>query len=270
MLKKTVLYTFLMMFLFCATAMSQESVNQVDAQGRKQGFWQKKQTDGKLVYQGNFKDDQPVGEWKRYHQNGVVKAVINYPAGSDTASVKLFDTVGNKVGEGYYAGKEKAGHWTYFEKQQLVSEDNYAHGKKNGFSRNYYPTGELFVEVNYVDGVQEGVYKACYQSGSPYFECQMKADKRDGYCQIFYPNGELETEAFYVAGLRDGDWKYYDEQGNYQYTLSYRNGLIRNQAVLDSLEQVRFDELNRNRHKIIDPEKFMNDPSTYMRESQIR
>ena len=98
----------------------------------------------------------------------------------------------------------------------------------------------------------------------------MKADKRDGFCQIFYPNGELETEAFYRKGIRNDEWKYFDENGNYQYSLVYDEGIVTNPAVLDSIEQIRYQQLDTNKNKIVDPEKFMSDPNEYMMQTGIR
>lgn len=268
MLKRHLTFA-VMLILLCIAAKAQESINQTDAAGHKQGLWQKKQANGNLIYSGTFKDDKPVGEWKRYHANGVVKAKINYPGNSDTASVVLFDEVGTKVATGFYLGQTKVGHWVYFDKNQRVSDDNYVNGLKNGISKTYYPSGELFLETNYKDGVRNGVYRAYFKNGTPYFECQMKGDKRDGFCQIFHENGEMETEANYVEGLRDGDWKYYSEQGTYQYTLIYDRGILLNKAVQDSVEQIRYKELEDNRNKIVDPEKFMSDPMEYMMQKGI-
>lgn len=267
---RNAVFTILVVLFSLSQSFAQNPINQLDANGKKQGYWEKKQPNGKLLYKGYFKDDQPVGEWKRYHENGVVKAQITYLENSDTASAQLFDDFGNKVAEGFYVDKMKAGHWVYFEKRQKVAEESYANGQKNGIATTYYPTGELFVENNYVNGVQEGVYRAYFKSGRPYFECQMKADKRDGFCQIFYQNGELETEAFYRKGVRNDEWKYFDENGKYQYSLVYDEGIVMNPAVLDSVEQIRYMQLDANKNRILDPEKFMRDPSEYMMQKGIR
>ncbi|WP_372775573.1 toxin-antitoxin system YwqK family antitoxin [Mangrovibacterium sp.] len=264
MLKRITLLSVFLMCLIGQSAKAQEVMNQVDAAGNKQGLWEKKQPNGKLLYRGYFEKNKPVGEWKRYHSNGVVKAQINYRADSDTAVAILFDETGVKVAEGFYLGQEKAGRWIYYKKRQKSAEETWANGLKNGIAKTYYPTGELFVESNYVNGKLEGVYKTFLTNGKVYFECQMKDDKRDGFCQIFYPNGEMETEAFYENGIRHNEWKYYDESGNYSYSLIYDRGLVLNQSVLDSLEQIRYKQLDDNRNKVIDPETFMSDPVEYM------
>lgn len=68
-----------LVFLFITTGiLAQNKINQTDSQGRKQGAWVKKDVEGKLIYQATFKDDKPVGEMKRFHPNGVVKAILNF------------------------------------------------------------------------------------------------------------------------------------------------------------------------------------------------
>ncbi len=266
---QTIIVSVFLFFVIVGSVTAQDSVNQLDATGKKQGYWEKKQPNGKLLYKGQFENDKPVGEWKRYHENGVVKALIDYSENADTTSVTLFDNIGNKVAMGFYAGQVKAGHWDYYDNGQKVSEETYNDGLRNGVARTYYPNGELFVETNYVAGVEEGIYRAYYKSGKVYFECQMKNGKRDGYCQIFHPNGDLETEAFYKAGIREDVWNYYDEDGKLSYALIYKKGLIQNQSVLDSVEQVRYNQLDQNRNKIVDPEQFMQDPTEYMMQKGI-
>lgn len=269
MLKQSV-FLFLIFVAFSFLAIAQEPVNQTDDAGRKQGLWQKNQANGQLLYSGKFKDDKPVGEWKRYHPNGVVKAVLLYVGNSDSAAVTLFDELGKKVAAGFYRGQEKTGPWVYFDKNGKVAEEEYVGGIKSGKSKTYYPSGELFVETRYAGGIQDGVYRAFFRNGTPYFECRMKGDKRDGLCQIFHENGELETEANYVEGLRDGEWKYYSDQGTYQYTLVYDRGMLLNKSVLDSLEQIRYKQMDESRNKIVDPERFMSDPVEYMIQKGIR
>ncbi|MCW0482535.1 toxin-antitoxin system YwqK family antitoxin [Gaoshiqia sediminis] len=248
-------------------AFGQTGINQVDAAGKKQGLWQKKQENGKLLYEGSFKDDRPVGEFKRYHSNGMVKAIIQDAENSDSSYAKMFDVKGKLMAEGAYLNQQKTGKWSYFGEGKLVSQENYQVGLKEGKSRTYYPSGELFEETDWERNQQTGVYRAYFTNGKPYLECQMKEGKRDGFCQVFRENGDLELEGFYQNGLRHNEWKYYDETGNYSHSFIYDLGLLMNPEVRDSLEQIRFRELEENRHKLVDPEKFMDNPMEYMQRS---
>ena len=116
------LYHFLIMqklivtiFLLLAFgSMAQNKQNQIDSMGRKQGFWVKKDNEGRLLYQATFKDDKPVGEMKRFHPNGVVKAILTFAEGSSESDAQLFDEKGKLVAQGKYTDQKKTGEWKYF------------------------------------------------------------------------------------------------------------------------------------------------------------
>ncbi|WP_157624819.1 toxin-antitoxin system YwqK family antitoxin [Sunxiuqinia dokdonensis] len=248
---------------------AQNAINRLDSNGQKQGFWQKKQTNGNLAYEGTFLNDQPLGEFKRYHANGLLKARLFYPEDSDTISAELFDIRGKLMAKGNYVGEKKQGLWQYFQNGQLISEEVFENNQKHGTSKTYYPTGELFEKTDWKNDLQTGIYRAYFKNGKPYLECRMEGGKRDGACQVYYENGQLELDAMYVQGLRNGDWNYYHPDGTFSHTLTYDLGLLLNPQVLDSIQQIQFNELEKNRSKLIDPEKFMDDPGRYMMENRI-
>src|SRR5665647_3960367 len=113
----------LIFLLFSGSIIAQNTANQVDAQGRKQGFWTKKDADGRLLYQATFKDDKPVGEMKRFHPNGKVKAEMIFEAGTGISNAKLFDEQGSLIAQGKYDGQKKTGEWSYFQNSRIVSDE---------------------------------------------------------------------------------------------------------------------------------------------------
>ncbi len=259
---RTILFSMLIFFSFSAFA--QQDINQTDAQGHKQGFWQKRDSAGKLLYEGMFKNDRPVGEMKRYHPNGVVKAILVFSEKSDSALVQIFDKEGKLTAKGWYIGQKKEGEWSNYTGRRLVSTENYTNGIKNGISKRFYQTGELLDETNWLDNVEEGLYRAYDKSGKKYIECMYKNGKRNGWYVSLYPNGEMEMEACYKNNLRDSTWKYYDEKGQLRYTLKYDKGILITPEILDSIQKIQFDELERNKGRMIDPEKYMADPEQYI------
>ncbi len=239
-------------------------INQTDADGLRQGLWKKQQPNGRTLYEGNFKDGRPVGEWKRYHPGGQVKAIIQYHENSDTASVQLFDKFRKKIAEGSYVEQKKAGNWVYYSKGRKIAEEQFRDGLKNGVAKKYYETGELMEETDWVNGKQEGDYKIFYKTGEPYMQCKMRQNKRHGLCLIHSKEGKLELEAHYKNDLRHGEWNYYSG-GKFHYRLNYNNGEILNPEVRDSIANLQMQSLEKNKGTFTDPEKFMEDPSGYMR-----
>ncbi len=244
-------------------------INQTDSNGLRHGLWKKQQPNGKLMYEGSFRDGKPVGEWKRFHAGGQVKAIINYKVDSDSAFSQLFDEAGKKVAEGNYVNQVKEGNWVYFSGTRKIAEEQFKLGLKNGVSKKYYDTGELMEKADWVNNMQEGNYQIYFKTGEPYLQCKMNLNQRNGLCLVHSQKGKLEMEANYINNLRHGEWKYYDESGKFLYSLKYNNGEILNPEVRDSIANVKMRNLEKGRGKITDPEKFMQDPSEYMRKMKI-
>ena len=67
-----------------------DTINQSDAQNRKQGYWEKKYGNGELRYQGYFKDNAPIGEMKRFYESGALQAILDYGNGESRVYARLF------------------------------------------------------------------------------------------------------------------------------------------------------------------------------------
>jgi len=244
-------------------------INQTDANGLRQGLWQKQQSNGRLMYRGYFKDGKPVGEWERYHPGGQVKAIIQYKENSDSAFAQLFDVYKKKVAEGIFVNQKKEGNWIYFLDEIKVSEERYKNGVKNGVSKKYYQSGEVMEEIDWVNGKKEGNYEVYYKTGEPYFQCEMHQDQRHGNCIILSQDGKPQMEAFYKNNLRDGEWRFYNEEGEFQYQLNYKQGELLNPFVRDSVANSKMQNLEKGKGTITDPEKFLQDPTEYMKREGI-
>lgn len=244
-------------------------INQTDGNGLRQGLWQKKQDNGKLMYEGNFKDGKPVGQWKRFHPGGQVKAIIVYRADSDSADAQLFDEWGKKVAEGIYLNEKKSGLWTYFSESRKLSDEQMDNGLKNGKSHKYYETGEVWEETEWINGKQEGKYHVFFKTGEPFFQCKMSNNQRNGLCTTYFQNGRVELEANYKNGLHHGEWKYFNENGEYLYSLLYNEGELLNPNVRDSMANLQILKMESGKDSVVDPEKYVEDPSEYMLKKNI-
>ena len=65
-MKKTFSLLGLLLVYFTVFAQTDE-INKTDNNGLKQGKWIKYHSNGKIKYEGNFKDDKPIGQMKRYY-----------------------------------------------------------------------------------------------------------------------------------------------------------------------------------------------------------
>ncbi|MEN8116152.1 MAG: hypothetical protein ABFS16_04195 [Bacteroidota bacterium] len=256
----------LFIFLFLPILVFSQ-INQTDANGHRQGLWQKKQSNGRLIYEGHFKNGKPIGEWKRYHPGGQVKALIVYKG--DTAQTQLFDVWGKKIAGGNYVNQKKEGTWSYFKNNRMVSDEQFVNGEKNGVAHKYYDTGEVMEESNWENRKQDGNYQVFFKTGKPYMQCKMKDNQRNGLFIVSFENGRQEMVAEYKNNLRHGEWKYFNKEGEYRYSLHYNEGQILNPAVRDSVENLVMQNLEKNKGAILDPEKFMQNPTEYMIKKKI-
>jgi antitoxin component YwqK of YwqJK toxin-antitoxin module len=256
--------------LISGNIFAQNTVNQVDAQGKKQGFWTKKDIEGKLIYEATFKDDKPVGEMKRFHPNGKLKAVMNFAEGTDESEAQLFDERGKQIAQGKYSGQKKTGQWTYLLDSKVVSTEIYVNGQKNGVSKRFYETGELLEESNWQNDQLNGIYHSYFQDGKALLECNYSAGLRNGAFKTWFPNGQLEIDGIYTNDTRDKDWKYFNESGELQYTLKFELGKLLNPEVQDRIDKERAGIYKSKGDSVPDPEKFMQNPDEYMRLMQTR
>jgi hypothetical protein len=95
-------------------------------------------------------------------------------------------------------------------------------------------------------------------------QCKFRNNKRNGLCLVLFENGRMEMEAYYHDNLRDGEWKFYNSSGDFLYSLKYDKGKLLNPEVRDSIDNIQMQELDKQKHLIPDPEKFIQDPSEYM------
>lgn len=251
----------LLIFIF-VPSLAFSQLNQTDANGLRQGKWEKKQENGRALYEGYFKDGKPVGEWKRYHPGGQVKAEIVYKG--DTAQTILYDVWRKKVASGNYLNQKKEGIWNIYQKQVKVAEETYRSGVKHGVARKFYNTGKIMEECYWENGQQHGDYQVFYKSGKPYLQCKIRENERNGLFLIYFENGQQELVGAYKNNLRDGEWKYHNKNGEHLYSLFYAEGQILNPHVRDSIGNIEMQNLEKNKGAITDPEKFMQDPSGYM------
>ncbi len=245
-------------------------VNQTDEQGRKQGFWTKKYRNGVTAYEVTFKNNKPVGEYKRYHENGKLYAFLIYDDKGEWADAKLYDEDGDLIGEGKYFGKLKDGLWTYYDKGVKVAEENYIMGKKNGTSRTYFRNGQVSEEKNWNNDVEDGAWRQYYDNGKKRLETKIDMGVRNSVYYVYYSNGRLKIRGQYKNDLMDGKWIYYDTDGKVLKEIVYHMGKAENKDELDKEEQEIFKQFELNKKRLMDPKDYINKPYEYMKANGLR
>ncbi|HPM12726.1 MAG TPA: hypothetical protein PK734_04460, partial [Bacteroidales bacterium] len=208
-------------------------INYMDITGKKQGYWCKRDAAGNKVYEGTFKNDVPVGEFKKYHQNGKIKYLMIYNSNnSNDVQVTMYDITGELSAKGFYYNKIKHGTWQYFGQQEkLLMEEHYTMGKLDGASTIFWQVGNnLPAEIkHWKDSVKHGDWFWFYETGQMRMKAGYSNGKLEGPFIVYFFDGKIHIQGAYVNDRRNGVWNYYNEDGTSRAVLEYNMGTLVNE-----------------------------------------
>ena len=261
---KTILIILCVIFHFTA-ATAQTALNQTDSNHLKQGKWIGKYPDGTVRYDGSFINDKPMGEWKRFHENGKLKATLLHALNSDKVKAELFDSEGLLVAKGNFIGTLKDSVWTYYDNKAIIARENYNNGMKNGKSFSYSADGKTLSETDWVNGRLNGLEREFYIEGNKKSETRYLDGKRQGDSNIYFETGKVQIEGSYNNDRYTGRWKFYNPDGSLKFQLDYKDGIMQNPEALDSLQLKEFKAFDETKGKLKDPERYRENPEEYLR-----
>lgn len=201
--------------------------NHTDAQGRKQGEWVKNWPNGKPRYQGTFKDDKPVGEFRHFDEDGRLSTVQMHAGDGHVSRARHFHPSGTLMATGKYVDQQKDSTWNYYaESSALRKVENYRKGQLNGEQTAYYPDGSKAEVEHYDNGKPHGETKGWFANGNLRMAANYVKGEADGPMLFYFPSGKKEIEGRMVNGDRDGAWFYYNEDGSVQLQMLYAKGTL--------------------------------------------
>lgn len=243
---------------------AQGTINQTDANGQKQGHWIGKFPNGTIRYEGSFVDDKPVGDWKRFHENGKIKASLHHIPNTEKVSAELFDSNAVRYAKGNYNATLKDSTWNYYNNQILVGQENFSNGLKSGKSSTYYQNGSPATEVQWSNGLLNGTSVSFYSSGKKKTQTQYQQGKRQGTSMVYYESGNTQIAGQYDNDKSDGAWKFMNEDQKVKFILKYKAGILLNPEVVDTIQMNEFKAFDRSKGKLKDPENYSQNPEQYL------
>lgn len=172
-----------------ASVLQQDTINQVDPQGRKQGYWRIEApkadkpgyTDGQLIEEGRYNAGKRIGTWKRYWPNGKIMSEVNYRSGLPRGEYRIY----------YPNGRvEEQGTWDL--------------DRNTGSFKRWHPNGKPAQEFLFDQyGLRDGIQKYFHENGQLAVEVSVKQGREEGSLKRFYANGELEETASFNNGEMD-------------------------------------------------------------------
>lgn len=210
---------FIAFFVFFASA---QSINKTDAQGKKQGPWEKKYPNSKVTqYKGQFKDDKPVGTFTYYSPTNTVKVVIVHNEKTGRSVAKMFHDNGTIEAVGIYRNQLKDSIWDYYGPSGRQSmKESYKMGELNGLQTIYYvpedPTSKILAIAKtsmYTNGKLNGDVIEYFQSGVVKSKATFVNGVKTGAAIVNHPNGSPMMKERYKNGVQHGWQTTHDHNG---------------------------------------------------------
>lgn len=207
----------ILFFLFFFNLLVSQSINQLDAEGKRQGIWKKYYDDTTVLrYEGVFNHGKEMGLFK-YYKNVDKKASLaatkQFNQADNKAYATFYTSNGKVISEGEMDGKIYIGVWKYYQKNstQLLTLENYDNqGLLDGERIVYYENGQVAEQQFYSHGKLEGPSIWYSEKGVILKEFYYVNGELHGLSKFYNPKGELLIEGFYKQGKKHGIWKYYE------------------------------------------------------------
>jgi hypothetical protein len=213
-----------------------------DASAKKSGFTVYKCNElGIVIEEGQVKNDFRVGTWKFYTNDGALESTTEYDEKGNKAGKTNNFECGSVTFSGFNKDGELDGYFrNNYEKEKLYYEGNYVMGKLEGPIKYYNKNGVLTDENYYHDDKNDGISTHYYSNGKPnvvsvfhnnwlsrvlVFDTSGNFIHDDtmsfptGNITIKYDNGNLHKFSPYLNGLKHGTEIEY-----------YRNGVIKSKT----------------------------------------
>jgi antitoxin component YwqK of YwqJK toxin-antitoxin module len=250
------------LLLFCILTFSAIQAFAQDVVPAGAEYREKTYPNGRPLYRGYFRDGQPVGEMKRYYENGVIQAVLNYGDGTGQVDAQMFFSNGNLAAEGSYAGMLKEGTWRYFgyNDKVLTLTETYRQGKRDGPMMHYYLDGRILDSVNWVNDVKQGTWVEYFPDGTLKQKGSFADGKLNGEFVVNHLDGTPYITGRYSNDKLNGKWIFYNDDGTISDEINYVNGVGDDTGNAGRRQNELFRMIEENKGKFEEPDEteFMN------------
>jgi antitoxin component YwqK of YwqJK toxin-antitoxin module len=235
-----------------------DSINQIDEYGLKQGLWITYSTDTSyIIEQGKFLNNKKQGIWKAYFPNGILKSEITFIKDEPNGMVNLYHKNGKIKESGIWQKDHWVGDYKYFYKTGVLSYKWHYNkkGKREGEQKYFHENGKIMYQGAWKDGKAEGTLKVYNNNGEltqekmyndgkittikkaskPISINQEKTDtllaepslkfSGTGFHTIYNLAGKIDEKGYFIEGdLYNGTKYHYNNEGKLISITSYKNG----------------------------------------------
>ncbi|KQB44011.1 MORN repeat protein [Flavobacterium daejeonense] len=203
------------LFLTMLNVHSQNAINNVDANGKKDGLWKGFYPESKrLRYEGTFSHGKEIGEFKFYDDTkaGTVIATRTFNPNDNVAYTVFYDQQKNKVSEGKVVNKLFEGEWKYYHQAAttVMTIENYKNGKLEGLRSVYFPSGKIAEETYYKNNLKGGSSKKYSEKGIVLEEATFKNNQYDGEAIFRDVDNNIVSKGKFLNGKKVGIWQFFE------------------------------------------------------------
>lgn len=165
--------------------------------------------DGRIRFEMNYKNGEPIGEYKEYHHNRQLMGKGTFEDGMLIGDYIDYYDNGNIRSKGWYdANRKPSGEIkSYYKSGAIMGIHDYRSGKLHGSSSTYCEDGKMTEFAKFENN------KRIEENGG-FFE---------GRNQI-YCGQRLLAEEYYKNGLLEGEYKWYHTNGNLEFIQRFIKG----------------------------------------------
>ena len=192
--------------------------------------------DNKLIYNGPYRNNIPVGVHREFGKDGKVINAFVYndiglkisegivdEAGNHNGKWKDFYPDGKLLAEGTYTDNRRTGLWKFYTASGKTEQTGfYNNGRPDGLWKWYYENGAILREEEYFQGQRDGEYTEYSIAGDIIGQGQYSDGERNSDWK--FKSGDITEEGKYIIGLKDGLWKSYYSDGTLRYKGNYSQG----------------------------------------------
>ena len=168
--------------------------------GQKDGYGKEFYPQGKMKYEGSYKNDKFNGEGKFWTEEGILKY------------------------KGTFVDNQKTGYGSlYYPLGHLQYKGQVTNGVYNGNGTYYFKSGLPMYMGQFIDGRREGYGKEYSQSNIQLYEGEFKNNEYNGKGTYYYANGHRYRVGNFEDGKLNGLGKQFDENGKMNYAGHFQN-----------------------------------------------
>jgi len=230
--KIAILCIFAVLSQIVFSQVTQPDTNFIDARGLRQGPWKVIRPEG-MSYTGQFKDNQPYGQFRHFDRFDRTIAILDYFRDGYAAKVTHFHPNGRLRATGFYLEQIRDSTWEIFDTMgRIVERVNYLDGMRHGLSELFDKGGNLIESTEWHRELRNGRWWQKTERGEQW--TTYRSNLSHGTYEAIFDNGNPFIKGYYVSGLKDGTWYFYHENGLLDRVMQFRNDrLIKRQIAIN-------------------------------------